>query len=40
MQLAELATLEGDEDTDVAENANEGIGMAGLLSALSGFENE
>ncbi len=40
MQLAEMATLDGDEDADVAENASEGIGMAGLLSALSGLENE
>lgn len=40
MQLAELATLEGDEESDVKENADQGIGMAGLLSALGGLENE
>ncbi len=40
MQLAEMATLEGNEDTDIADNAGEGIGMAGLLNALSGLENE
>ena len=40
MQLAEMATLEGDEKTESTDKAEEGIGMAGLLSALSGLENE
>ncbi len=40
MQLAQMATLEGNEDTDTAGNASEGIGMAGLLNALSGLDNE
>lgn len=40
MQLAEMATLEGNEEAETSKNDGEGIGMAGLLNALSGFENE